>query len=65
MQSFNKQSLFARNLVKTTKRRIQYWQHCFSSEFCSVWRSCVVARFLSVENWISIRYPIFLFHSFL
>jgi len=26
------------------------WQYCFSSEFCSVWRSCVVASFLPVED---------------
>jgi len=25
--------------------------YCFSSEFCSVWRSCVVVNFLSVEGW--------------
>jgi len=43
--SFNKQSLFAGRPVKTTKRRIQYWQYCFSLECCSVWRSCVVASF--------------------
>jgi len=44
-KSFNKQSLFARNPVKTTKLRIQYWQYCFSLECYSVWGSCVVASF--------------------
>ena len=61
--SFNKQSLFARNLVKTTKRRIQCWQYCFSSEFCSV-LSCVIASFLSVQNWTSVKYRFVSFSLF-
>ena len=65
LQSFKKQSLLSGNLVKTTKRTIQYWQHCFSSEFCSVWRSFVVANFLSVENWTSISTVFFFFILFL
>ena len=46
-------------LLVTTKRTVQYWQQlCFSSEFCScsVWRSCVVTSFLSVDDWTSSKY---------
>jgi len=32
---------------------IQELEYCFSPELCSVWRSCVVASFLSVEVWTS------------
>ena len=28
----------------------QKQQYCFLSEFCSVWRSCVVANVLSLED---------------
>ena len=35
-----------------------------SSGFCSVWRSWVVASFLLVEDWTSIKYRFFRFHSF-
>jgi len=55
--SFNKQSLFAWNLVKTTKRRIQHWKYCF------FWQSCPVASFCQwkIEHQLSMG---FLFHSF-
>jgi len=63
MQSFTKEALFAGNLVKTTNVG-SYTGNIAFHQFCSVWQYCVVASFLSVENWTSIKYRFFLFLFF-
>ena len=60
--SFNKQSLFAQNLVKTTKRRIQNRQSCFSSKFC-IMRVLRWCEFF-VSGKLNIKYRFFSFSFF-